>query len=75
MVGAVLISAITPITVCAHRERPVVAFHSIVGIKNHESPNPRDHIFKARIVLGGHDVRDATGAAAIDAARAENTRR
>ena len=48
-----------------HPDAHFATLHSIVGVKNHESPDANDHIFKGRIVLGGHDVRDATGAAAI----------
>ena len=46
-------------------EAHFATLHSIVGVKNHESPNEADHVFKGRVVLGGHDVRDSTGAAAV----------
>ena len=39
--------------------------HPIVGIKNFESQNVDDHMYKGRIVLDGHNVRDATGAYAV----------
>ena len=52
----------------AKRQFPDAHFaglHSIVGVKNHEYPSESDHIYKGRVVLGGHDVRDSTGAAAV----------
>ena len=41
------------------------SLHSIVGVKNAESPDESTHVHKGRIVLGGHNVRDTTGQYAI----------
>ena len=34
---------------------------AIVGVKNHESPDVKDHKWKGRVVLGGHAIKDACG--------------
>ena len=36
----------------------VVGARCILAIKNHESPEPADHVYKARVVAGGHRVKD-----------------
>ena len=37
----------------------------ILGIKNHESSDTRDHRWKGRVVLGGHKIKTASGDWAI----------
>ena len=32
---------------------------AIVGIKNHESSNPKDHIWKGRVLFGGHKIKNS----------------
>ena len=34
---------------------------AIIGIKNHESSNKADHVWKGRVVFGGHKIRDSAG--------------
>ena len=41
------------------------ALFSIVGIKNHESPDLDDWKWKGRVVLGGHNIKTAMGEKAI----------
>ena len=48
-----------------HPDAHFATLHPIVEIKNHESPNEDDHVYKGRIVLGGHNVGDTSGAYAI----------
>ena len=48
-----------------HPDAHFAPLHAICGIKNAESTNPEDHIHKARVVFGGHIVKDAKGEFAI----------
>jgi hypothetical protein len=38
---------------------------ALVGVKNYESDDPKDHRWKGRIVFGGHNVKTAGGSKAI----------
>ena len=38
----------------------VVSIHQLLGIKHHEKPQS-EHVHKARIVCGGHSIRDVRG--------------
>ena len=48
-----------------HPDAHFASLFPIVGIKNHESPDKRDHKWKGRIVVGGHNIKTATGDWAI----------
>ena len=48
-----------------HPEAHFARLFPLVGIKNSECADVREHVYKGRIVLGGHDIKTASGDWAI----------